>query len=69
MDLARIALIAAVCLADGILLLLWNWNGRAREWVSGSWTRSLARRIGSQISGNRWARGGAMFRPTESARP
>jgi hypothetical protein len=52
MDLARIALIAAVCLADGILLLLWNWNARARARVSGSWTESLARRIGSQISAN-----------------
>jgi hypothetical protein len=60
MDLARIALIAAVCLADGILLLLWNWLERARGRGLGSWT---------EILGNRWARGSAMCPPTESVRP
>jgi hypothetical protein len=69
MDLARIALIAAVCLADGVLLLLWNWIERTRERVSASWAEILARRIGLQISGNRWARGAAMCPPTESVRP
>jgi hypothetical protein len=68
MALVHIALIAAVCLADGILLL-WSWNGRARRWLSGNWFESLAKRIGSPISGNRGARSGAMCRATGSVRP
>jgi hypothetical protein len=68
MALVHIALIAAVCLADGILLL-WKGNGRAHRWVSGNWFESLAKRIGSTMSGNRRASSGAMCRATGSVRP
>jgi hypothetical protein len=54
MDLARIVLIAAVCFANGILLL-WDWNGLGR--------------IGLPPQGYRWARSGALFPAPGSARP
>jgi hypothetical protein len=60
MDLAHIALIAGLCLADGILVL-WDRSGRAHRWVSGSWIESLARRFGSPI--------GEMRRAAGSVRP
>jgi|HubBroStandDraft_5_1064220.scaffolds.fasta_scaffold02312_12 hypothetical protein len=68
MDLARIALIAAVCLVDGIWLL-WDWNAWVRRRVAGGGLESLARSMGSPLDQNRWAGGAAMCRTPGCARP
>jgi hypothetical protein len=68
MDLARIVLIAAVCFANGILLL-WDWNRLARALPLGRWIETLSRRIGLPTQGYWWARSGAIFPAPGSARP
>jgi hypothetical protein len=67
MDLARIALIVAVCLADAILLL-WNWNHRVLGRALGRWIEGWAKRMALSIRGNPGVRRGALYRTAGSVR-
>jgi len=62
MNLARIVLIAAVCLADGVLLL------RAAPAMAAEIISDVAPPPGSMISGSRWATHGATCKGIGSAR-
>jgi hypothetical protein len=68
MELARIALIAAVCFADGALLF-GDWNRRVHRWPAvRRWIESIATRFESP-NGSRWARSSVICQTPGSARP